>query len=96
VGTIYDPRELPGLNTAGPGVDGVLHFSFVIDQNLYFGVAKLSPPPEPYNPKVDPALKGALDVIQIANEVLDKVVDRLCWGLVLKCFELRTRQHRNC
>jgi hypothetical protein len=20
----------------------------------------------------------------------------LCWGLVLKCYELRTRQHRNC
>jgi hypothetical protein len=39
VGTIYDPRELPGLNSAGPGVDRVLHFSFVIDQNLYFGVA---------------------------------------------------------
>ena len=24
VGTIYDPRELPGVSTAGPGVDGVL------------------------------------------------------------------------
>jgi hypothetical protein len=27
VGTIYDPRELPGVSTAGPGVDGVLHLS---------------------------------------------------------------------
>jgi hypothetical protein len=26
VGTIYDPRELPGVGTAGPGVDGVLQF----------------------------------------------------------------------
>jgi hypothetical protein len=24
VGTIYDPRELPGVSTAGLGVDGVL------------------------------------------------------------------------
>jgi hypothetical protein len=24
VGTIYDPRELPGVSTADPGVDGVL------------------------------------------------------------------------
>jgi hypothetical protein len=21
---------------------------------------------------------------------------RQCWGLVLKCYELRTRQHKNC
>jgi hypothetical protein len=25
VGTIYDPRELPGVSTASLGVDGVLH-----------------------------------------------------------------------
>jgi hypothetical protein len=24
VGTIYDPRELPGVSTASPGLDGVL------------------------------------------------------------------------
>jgi hypothetical protein len=24
VGTIYDPRELPGINTTSPRVDGVL------------------------------------------------------------------------
>jgi hypothetical protein len=24
VGRIYDPRELPGVSTAGPGLDGVL------------------------------------------------------------------------
>jgi hypothetical protein len=24
VGTIYDPRELPGVSTPGPGLDGVL------------------------------------------------------------------------
>jgi hypothetical protein len=25
VGTIYDPIELPGVSTVGPGVDRVLH-----------------------------------------------------------------------
>ena len=34
------------------------YFSFVIDKDLYFGDAELSPPPEPYNPEADPALKG--------------------------------------
>jgi hypothetical protein len=29
VGTIYDPRELPGVNTAGSGVDGVLQLCVV-------------------------------------------------------------------
>jgi hypothetical protein len=51
--------------------------SFVIDKNLYFGVAELSPPLESHNPEADPALKGALDVIRIANEAIDKAMDRL-------------------
>jgi hypothetical protein len=51
--------------------------SFVFDKNLYFGVAELSPPSEPYNPEADLALKGALDVIRIANEAIDEGVDRL-------------------
>jgi hypothetical protein len=44
---------------------------------LYFGAAKLSPPPEPYDPEVDPSLKGALDIIRIANEAVDEAVNRL-------------------
>jgi hypothetical protein len=52
-------------------------FSFVINENLYFGAAKLSPPPEPYDAEADPALKGALDVIRIANEAVDEAVNRL-------------------
>jgi hypothetical protein len=44
---------------------------------LYNGAAKLSPPLEPYDPEVDPSLKGALDVIRIANEANDKAVNRL-------------------
>jgi hypothetical protein len=48
----------------------------VPDKSLYFGVAKLSPPPEPYNPEVDLALKGAFNVIIIANVAIDEVMDR--------------------
>jgi hypothetical protein len=33
VGTIYDPRELPGVSTVGPGMNGVLHCN-----TLNFGV----------------------------------------------------------
>jgi hypothetical protein len=52
-------------------------FSFVINENLYFGEAELSPPPEPYDPEADPALKGALDVTRITNEAVDEAVNRL-------------------
>jgi hypothetical protein len=44
---------------------------------LYFGGAELSPPPEPYGPEVDPSLKGALDIIRIANEAVDESVNKL-------------------
>jgi hypothetical protein len=27
---------------------------------------------------------------------LDRFQQEECWGLVLKCYELRTRQHRKC
>jgi hypothetical protein len=42
-----------------------------------FITAGLSPPPEPYKPEADPVMKEALDVMQIANEVVDEVVDKL-------------------
>jgi hypothetical protein len=44
---------------------------------LYCGADELSPPPEPYNPEVDPSLKGVLDVIRVANEAVDEAVNRL-------------------
>ena len=44
---------------------------------MYFDAAELSPPLEPYNPEADPSLKGALDIIRIANEVVDEAVNRL-------------------
>jgi hypothetical protein len=43
----------------------------------FFVVAGLSPPPEPYNPEADPVMKEALDVMKIANEVVDEVIERL-------------------
>jgi hypothetical protein len=38
---------------------------------------ELSPLPEPYNPLADPEMKEALDVISIANSIIDEVVDKL-------------------
>jgi sterol 3beta-glucosyltransferase len=36
--------------------------------------------------------------VAFGGEPLDSsdLQDRPCWGLVLKCYELRTRQHRKC
>jgi hypothetical protein len=42
-----------------------------------FAVAGLSPPPEPYNPEADPSMKEALDVMNVANTIVDEVVDKL-------------------
>ena len=44
---------------------------------LCLNAAELSPPPEPYNPKADPSIKEALDIIKIANGAIDEAVDRL-------------------
>jgi hypothetical protein len=38
---------------------------------------ELSPLLEPYNPLADPDMKEALDVISIANSIIDEVVDKL-------------------
>jgi hypothetical protein len=40
-------------------------------------IAELSPLPEPYNPLADPEMKEALEVISIANSIIDEVVDKL-------------------
>jgi hypothetical protein len=34
-------------------------------------------PPEPYNPEADPSVKEALDIIKIANDVMDEAIDKL-------------------
>jgi hypothetical protein len=33
--------------------------------------------PEPYNPLVDPEIKEALDIMSVANSIIDEVVDKL-------------------
>jgi hypothetical protein len=35
------------------------------------------PPPEPYDSEADPSLKGALDIIRIANEVVGEAINRM-------------------
>jgi hypothetical protein len=44
---------------------------------LFFTTAELSPPPEPYDPEADPAMRGALETIRIAEEAVDEAVNRL-------------------
>jgi hypothetical protein len=39
--------------------------------------AELSPLPEPYNPMSDPVMKEALDLMSVANSIVDEVVNRL-------------------
>jgi hypothetical protein len=40
-------------------------------------IVELSPLPEPYNPLADPKMKEALDVMSVANSIVDEVIDRL-------------------
>lgn len=37
----------------------------------------LSSPAKPYDPEADPSVKEALDIIKIANDAMDKAVDKL-------------------
>jgi hypothetical protein len=39
--------------------------------------AELSSLPEPYNPLADPEMKEALDVMSLANSIIDEVVDKI-------------------
>jgi hypothetical protein len=38
---------------------------------MIFITTVLLPPPEPYNPEADPVMKEPLDVMKIANKVVD-------------------------
>jgi hypothetical protein len=60
----------------------LLNFSFGVcfwlwNNNLFFTTAELSPPPEPYDLEADPAMREALEMIRIAEEAVDKAVNRL-------------------
>jgi hypothetical protein len=39
--------------------------------------AELSPPPELYDPLADLEMKEALEIIRLANSIIDEVVDKL-------------------
>jgi hypothetical protein len=45
---------------------------------------ELSPPPEPYDPLADPEMKEALNIISMADSIIDKVVDKLLNEVVEK------------
>jgi hypothetical protein len=40
-------------------------------------VAELTPPPEPFNPLADPEMKKAIEIINIAESIVDEVVNKL-------------------
>jgi hypothetical protein len=45
---------------------------------IYFSIsAELSPPSEPYNPLADPKMKEALEIINMAESIVDEVVNKL-------------------
>jgi hypothetical protein len=51
--------------------------AFWLRTNSLPTTAELSPPPEPYNPLADPEMKEPLDIISMANSIIDEVVDKL-------------------
>jgi hypothetical protein len=52
-------------------------FVFWLRTNDFLTTAELSPLPKPYDPQADPVMKEALDVMSVANTIVDEVVDRL-------------------
>jgi Mg/Co/Ni transporter MgtE len=52
-------------------------FIFWLQTNSLSTTAELSPLPEPYDPLTDPVMKEALDLMSVANSIVDEVVDRL-------------------
>jgi hypothetical protein len=52
-------------------------FIFWLRTNGLFTIAELSPLPKPYDPQADPVMKEALDVMSVANSIIDEVVDRI-------------------
>jgi hypothetical protein len=45
--------------------------------NFFLTSAELSPPPEPYDPLADPKMEEALDIINMAESIVDEVVNKL-------------------
>jgi hypothetical protein len=56
--------------------------------------AELSPPPEPYDPLADLEMKEALNIISMADSIIDEVVDKLLNEVAEKFLE-KDRFHCN-
>jgi hypothetical protein len=52
-------------------------FIFWLQTNSLSTIAELSPLPKPYDPQADPVMKESLDVMSVANSIVNEVVDRL-------------------
>jgi hypothetical protein len=52
-------------------------FVFWLRTNNLFTTAELSPLPELYDPQAGPVMKEALDVMSVANTIIDEVIDKL-------------------
>jgi hypothetical protein len=44
---------------------------------IFYIAAELPPPPEPFDPLADPEMKKAIEIINIAESIVDKVVNKL-------------------
>jgi hypothetical protein len=51
---------------------------------LFFTTTELSPPPEPYDPEADAAMKTALETIRIVEEAVDEAIKKLLNEVVEK------------
>jgi hypothetical protein len=54
--------------------------------NNFPTIAELSPPPEPYDPLADPEMKESLDIISMAESIIDEVVNKLLNEVAEKVF----------
>ena len=44
---------------------------------MFSTVAELPPPPEPFDPLADPKMKKAIEIINMAEAIVDEVVTKL-------------------
>jgi hypothetical protein len=56
---------------------------------MFSTVAELSPPPEPFDPLADPETKKAIEIINMAEAIVDEVVNKLLNEIAEKVFEGR-------
>jgi hypothetical protein len=44
---------------------------------IFTSAAELSPPPEPFDPLADPETKKTIEIINMAESIVDEVVNKL-------------------